>query len=125
LKSNILLGGGKMDHNTVNVDHPTEADEAPIFHDMSSGWHTCFGPISNMACGWPSGTCTAVITIISIIGFLGGMLAVLIYAIVAGNVNVLLAIISLFSSGFSFVFGHYVGKSAALSTVNPTTTIAT
>lgn len=102
-----------------------EHEITPVYHDMSSGWHCCFGPVSNMACGWPQGSCTALLTILSVVMFIGGMIGVLVYGIVANNVNVILAVLAVFTNGFSFAFGHYIGKSAATTASRvPTTAVA-
>lgn len=112
--------------NSQQNDNLIPEDVEPVYHDISRGWHCCFGPITNMACGWPQGSCTALLTVVSVIMFICGMIGVLIYGIVAGNVNVVLAVLAVFTNGFSFAFGHYSGKSAA-SAANkvPTTAVTT
>lgn len=101
-------------------DVQDNVDVVPIYHDMSQGWHCCFGPIANMACGWPQGTCTAILTIIAVCAFLGGIIVVLAYGIWTNNVNVVLAVLAVLTNGFSFAFGHYLGKSAAANRVPET-----
>jgi hypothetical protein len=96
-------------------------DTAPIYQDISQGWHCCFGPIANMACGWPQGSCTALLTVVSVFVFIGGMIVVLAYGIWSNNVNVVLAVLAVLTNGFSFTFGHYLGKSAASTSRIPTT----
>lgn len=105
-------------------EEPLLRDEQPNYN-ISQGWHCCFGPIANMACGWPQGSCTAIITIIAVVGFIGGMLGVLIYGIIVSNMNIVLATLGIFSSGFSFAFGHYIGKSAATTTTRTPTVVTT
>jgi hypothetical protein len=106
-----------------DIENPKEKETLPKYEDISRGWHCCFGPISNMACGWPQGTCTGLITLISVVCFIGGMLGVLIYGIISNNTDIVLSSLGIFSSGFSFAFGHYIGKSAATtSTKTPVTT---
>lgn len=110
--------------NTEDIQNLRSEHVEPIYHDMSNGWRCCFGPIANMACGWPQGSCTALLTIISVIMFIGGIIGVLIYGIVAKNVDVILATLAVCTNGFSFVFGHYLGKSASTSSTRvPTTAV--
>lgn len=111
--SKSLLG---MSHNSSDkedvilpmglppLDHMMDA---PIYHDFSM---CCFGPIANMPFGWPKGSCTALMTFIAMIIFLMGLLGVLAFGFVNNNSNIVLATMGVFSSGFSFVFGHYAGK---------------
>lgn len=109
---------------TPTSDHLRSEDVTPIYQDISTGWHCCFGPIANMACGWPQGSCTALLTVIAVVVFIGGMIGVLGYGIYTNNVNVILATLAVFTNGFSFSFGHYLGKSAATSSSRvPTTTV--
>lgn len=89
------------------------SDEAPIFYEERGCVSCCFGPIANMPFGWPKGSCSALMTYTAIICFLGGLIGVLVFGIITQNVNIILAIMGVNASGFSFAFGHYVGARGA------------
>jgi len=88
-------------------------DDAPIFYEEKGCNRCCFGPIANMPFGWPKGSCTALMTYTAIVCFLGGLVGVLVYAITSNNVNIVLSVMGINASGFSFAFGHYVGNRSA------------
>ena len=96
-----------LENNQRAVD---DINEEPIFYEEKGCNKCCFGPIANMPCGWPKGSCTALMTYTSILVFLGGLIGVMVFGFYTMNVNIILSVMGINASGFSFAFGHYVGN---------------